>query len=79
MVEMHVFLYLVSIVIFSSRISGESKKAFAEGKFKGSEAELSVPGTSRQLLDLLIQYDKNTNSVTQYETWQQHCNLVIFR
>ena len=44
---MHIFFYLVSIALFSSK-TGKSEDVFSDGKFKEFEVGVSVPGTCRE-------------------------------
>lgn len=44
---MHIFFYLISIVIFSSK-TGKSIELFSDGKFKEFVVGISVSGTCRE-------------------------------
>lgn len=58
---MHIFFYLISIAIFSSK-TGKSEEVFSDGKFKEFEVGVSVPGTCREAFNLfkLVGYDNRS-------------------
>ena len=55
---MHIFFYLISIAIFSSKI-GKSKEVFSDGKFKEFEVGISLSSTCREPFNQLklVSYD----------------------
>ena len=55
---MHIFFYLMSIAIFSSKI-GKSKEVFSDGKFKEFEVGISLSSTFREPFNQLrlVSYD----------------------
>ena len=48
---MHIFFYLISIAIFSSK-TGKSKEVFSDGKFKGFEVGFSQVHVENALTSL---------------------------